>query len=75
MRAGKLIREKRADEAAAAKLCSCGHPMSEHRERGYETVVEYEDGVVVVIEKPRQGHVPGRFFCRASGCDCFRGSS
>jgi len=66
--AGYLLRVEQARARAAEALCSCGHAMGDHRERGYVWVTRV-DGTVK--ELPRKGHKVGRFFCTAPECDCW----
>lgn len=71
-RAGWALREKWAMEAAAAKLCTCGHRMGGHRELGYERIIEINELGHAVGERyePKPDHVPGHFHCEDDGCTC-----
>jgi hypothetical protein len=51
---------------AEAPCHECGHAHSEHRELGHEwTLVDGE-----IVEKMREGHAPGLFYCHHEGCTC-----
>ncbi len=53
-------------EAAAARVCACGHPVGGHREKGFTSTIV--DGAIVNTDHP--DHVVGVFFCTVEGCDC-----
>jgi hypothetical protein len=55
VRAGKLIRQGAALDAADAKQCpGCGHPLGQHFELPYGSV----------------GYKPLVFHCKVEGCSC-----
>ena len=65
-RAGWHIRESRALENAAAKLCECKHRIGDHRE--FRSTWAVVDGVPVEVRHPE--YEPGLFKC--DHCECRR---
>ncbi len=73
-RAGFALRDKWAMEAAAAKLCSCGHRTGDHAELGFDRIIETNEQGHPIGERyePKPGHLPWHFHCRVEGCSCVR---
>lgn len=71
MKAGRALRDGWAMEAAAAKVCHCGHTLGEHRLLPRETyeIVEV-DGAPQVITTQNPAYQPTDFHCSHEGCSC-----
>lgn len=70
-RAGYALREKWRMEAAADKLCQCGHRMGDHFEL-QDVLVRFtlDDGTPSGRFERHPDHVVGEFHCNHDDCDC-----
>lgn len=61
-------RQARALDAAAARLCACGHPVGGHREA--PSGVWELDGDGRIVELPNPDYRPFVSSCEVTGCAC-----